>query len=62
VDELVGTAEIAARLRAARARVVNEWLRRYPGGFPEPLVRLPAGMIWACSDVEAWARRTGTLS
>jgi hypothetical protein len=60
VDELVGAAEIAERLRARHPSLVHDWLRRYPD-FPQPVAKLKAAHVWAWPDVEAWARQTGRL-
>ncbi len=59
-DDLVGTADIAARLGAAQHKVVNEWIRRYPD-FPKPLRIIGGVKIWNWSDVERWALATGRL-
>jgi predicted DNA-binding transcriptional regulator AlpA len=61
VDDLVGTAEIAARLGVKRPQVVHDWRRRYKD-FPEPVARLSQVHVWSWPDVEAWARKTGRLS
>jgi hypothetical protein len=58
---LVGTVEIAQRLSVSDHNVVNNWRRRHPD-FPEPLITLRQGRIWAWPDVEAWAQNTGRLS
>ena len=60
VDELVGTAEIAERLRVKRAEVVHDWRRRH-ADFPAPVARLRIGYVWHWPDVEAWAKKTGRL-
>jgi hypothetical protein len=57
--DLVGVAEIAERLGVGTS-VVHDWRRRH-ADFPEPVLRLRMGLIWAWKDVEAWARRTGRL-
>ena len=64
MDQLVGAAEIAARLtQSGQTSIVHDWRRRYPKGsrtaFPEPVVVLSSGMVWAWPDVVAWARATG---
>ena len=61
VEQLVGTAEIAERLGVKRHQVVNDWMRRYPGEFPDPVAQLRRGPIWNWPDVERWARKTGRL-
>lgn len=58
VDHLVGTVEIARRLGVRDHNVVNTWRRRH-ADFPEPLVDLYHGRLWAWPDVDMWARRTG---
>lgn len=60
VDELVGAAEIARRLKVAGREVVNAWRRRHPD-FPRPVATLEMGNVWSWPDVEAWARKTGRL-
>lgn len=59
-DQLVGAAEIAARLGVKRPQVVHDWRRRHPD-FPEPVVSLRQAMIWHWPDIEAWARGTKRL-
>lgn len=61
VDHLVGAAEIAERLGAARPQVVHEWRRRYPD-FPQPVASLKQALVWNWPDVERWARATGRKS
>ena len=61
MTDLVGAKEIADRLRVSRPEVVRTWRRRKQDGFPEPVAELSMGLVWAWSDVEAWARRTGRL-
>jgi hypothetical protein len=60
VDDLVGAAEIADRLRLSHAETVHSWRRRYPE-FPQPVARLRQALVWAWSDVEKWAKATGRL-
>jgi predicted DNA-binding transcriptional regulator AlpA len=60
VSDLVGTAEIAARLGLADPRVVHSWRRRYPD-FPEAVAMLRQALVWDWKDVERWAHRTGRL-
>jgi predicted DNA-binding transcriptional regulator AlpA len=59
-DDLVGAAEIAARLGVKRTTVVHDWRRRHPD-FPEPIAKLQAAYVWSWPDVESWARHTGRL-
>jgi len=59
-DDLVGAAEIAERLGLAQVQTVHSWRRRYDD-FPQPIAQLRQALIWAWSDVEAWALRTGRL-
>jgi hypothetical protein len=56
--ELVGAADIAARLGISRARV--SVLTSGPG-FPQPLGRLGRSDVGRWSSVERWARETGRL-
>jgi hypothetical protein len=60
VDHMVGAAEIADRLGAARPQVVHEWRRRYLD-FPEPVAQLRQALVWNWPDVERWAKATGRL-
>jgi hypothetical protein len=60
VDNLVGTAEIADRLRVSHPETVHSWRRRY-AEFPQPVARLRQALVWHWPDVERWARRTGRL-
>lgn len=60
VDELVGAAEIAARLGVKRLQVVHDWRRRH-GEFPRPVVTVSRTLVWHWPDVQRWAVRTGRL-
>jgi len=60
VEQLVGAAEIAARLGVGKSTVVHDWRRRHPD-FPKPVAHLKTALIWDWPDVEAWARATGRL-
>ena len=60
MDQLVGAAEIAARLGSKRTSLVHDLRRRHPD-FPTPVAELKAGLVWAWPDVEAWARATGRI-
>jgi hypothetical protein len=60
VEQLVGTKEIAERLRIKRPHLVHDWRRRYTD-FPEPLARVSGVILWLWPDIERWARRTGRL-
>ena len=60
VDELVGAAEIAARLGVKRLQVVHDWRRRH-GEFPQPLAAISRTLVWYWPDVRQWAVRTGRL-
>lgn len=60
LEQLVGTAEIAARLNVGRTSVVHDWRRRYPD-FPQPVLELRMGQLWLWPAVESWARATGRL-
>lgn len=57
--ELVGVAEVAEMLGVTRQRVHQ--LVAGPG-FPEPVARLSAGLIWLRSDVQRWAVNIGRTS
>ena len=64
VSDLVGTAEIAQRLGLVESRTVHSWRARYQDSdnpFPEPVAMLRTALIWAWTDVESWARRSGRL-
>jgi predicted DNA-binding transcriptional regulator AlpA len=56
--QLVGAAEIAERLGAARPQMVHMWRRR-DASFPKPIAELRQAMIWHWPDVETWAKATG---
>lgn len=60
MDDLVGAAEIAARLGLSSQRVVHQLRRRHPD-FPQPVAELTQALVWAWSDVERWALATGRL-
>ena len=60
IGQLVGAAELAARLGVSRPQVIHTWRRRYPD-FPQPVLELDMGLIWFWPDVERWARSTGRL-
>lgn len=60
VDELVGAAEIAARLGVKRLQVVHDWRRRH-GEFPRPVVAVSRTLVWYWPDVRQWAAQTGRL-
>ncbi len=52
--DLMGTAEIALRLRVTRSRVSQLARER---DFPEPAARLIMGQVWEAADIEAWILR-----
>ena len=58
--DLVGAAEIAARLGIAYVETIHDWRRRYPD-FPQPVAKLRQALIWSWPDVEKWAKATGRL-
>lgn len=60
VENMVGAAEIAARLKLSHAQTVHTWRRRYED-FPEPVAQLEQALVWNWPDVERWARSTGRL-
>lgn len=60
MEQLVGAAEIAARLGSERTVYVHDLRRRHPD-FPQPVAKLKAGLVWAWPDVEEWARATGRI-
>ncbi len=60
VDDLVGAAEIAARLGLAQVQTVHNWRRRYEA-FPAPIAHLRQALIWSWEEIEDWARTTGRL-
>jgi hypothetical protein len=59
--QLVGSAEIAARLGLAHPQTVHDWRQRH-ADFPSPVAVLTMGMVWNWPDVEHWAKKTGRLS
>ncbi len=65
MEQLVGAAEIAERLRTAghsvQPRTIHQWRHRHPD-FPAPVVSLKQAFVWHWPDVEEWARRTGRLN
>jgi len=58
VDDLVGVAEVADRLRWDRRKVATYISR---GSFPEPIARLAMGPVWRWSDVETVAKEKGWI-
>lgn len=60
VDDLVDVRMIAERLGLAHPQSAGNLALRHPD-FPEPLGMWGRTRLWAWSDVEAWARRTGRL-
>jgi prophage regulatory protein len=50
---LMGTYEIAERLRISRERAYQLVNRR---DFPEPIQRLRMGQVWLADDIEAWIK------
>lgn len=60
VDDLVGAAEIADRLRLSHVQSVHTLRKRY-ADFPEPVAQLRQAMVWSWPDIEKWARSTGRL-
>ncbi|HEV2809442.1 MAG TPA: hypothetical protein VGV93_03470 [Acidimicrobiales bacterium] len=61
-DHLVGSTEVADRLRLKRVQHVH-WLRQHDSSFPAAVARIGAAgaYVWSWPDIEAWARRTGRL-
>jgi hypothetical protein len=57
--DLVGVAEIADLLGVGTS-VVHDWRRRHQD-FPQPVLRLRMGLIWAWPEVRSWASKTGRL-
>ncbi len=51
---LVGPAELAEKAGVSRT-MVNKWRDRFDD-FPEPLVTLKMGPLWAWVDVEPWIK------
>lgn len=61
VDQLVGAAEIAARLGSKRTVYADDLHCRHPD-FPAPATRLKAaGLVWDWREVEALATLTGRI-
>lgn len=60
VEDLVGAAEIAARLGMRQNHTVHEWRKRY-ADFPAPIAELAMGHVWSWTEVARWAKRTGRL-
>lgn len=61
MDQLVGTAEIAARLGLKNPETVHDWRRRHDD-FPAPVARLRIGYVWNWPDVLRWAKTTGRVT
>jgi hypothetical protein len=61
-DQLVGSNEIADRLRLKRVQHVH-WFRQHDAAFPDAVARIGASgaYVWYWPDIEEWARRTGRL-
>jgi predicted DNA-binding transcriptional regulator AlpA len=57
-DELVGAAEVAARLGLRRSRQVLD-LRLHRFGFPRPVARTGRNLVWSWPQVAHWAEREG---
>lgn len=60
VEDLVGAADIAARLGVKRLQVIHDWRRRHTD-FPRPMVSISRTLIWYWPDVRHWAVKTGRL-
>lgn len=60
MDDLVGAAELAARLGLSHRESVHT-LRKRDRSFPQPVARLRTALVWAWPDVQQWARQTGRL-
>ena len=58
-ENLMGLTEVAAFLKVSRQRA-HELSKKE--GFPEPVAKLSAGLIWEAADIERWARETGRLT
>lgn len=56
--DLVGVAEIAARLQV-KPQTVSMWKIR--GLLPAPFVALRMGDVWSWPTIASWAARTGRL-
>ena len=56
-QDLVGLAEIAARLQRPSNTIVRWCERHYL--FPEPVTRIHGARVWSWAQVEAWVKSTG---
>jgi hypothetical protein len=56
VPDLVGRAEIAARLGTS-VGMVDVWRRRH-ADFPAPLVKLASGPVWEWLSVVQWTHKS----
>lgn len=56
LENLVSGAEIARRLGVSKQRAHQ---LTHMDGFPEPLGRLGAAIVWRWSDVAAWSEESG---
>jgi hypothetical protein len=61
VDDLMGLSEIAALADTGKTNVSSWMDRRRVNGFPQPLVQLTMGGVYARSEVEPWLRAHGYL-
>jgi hypothetical protein len=59
--DVVGAYEIAERLGLSFPNVVHNWHRRHPD-FPEPVIKLKAGLFWDWNEVQKWVQATDRKS
>jgi predicted DNA-binding transcriptional regulator AlpA len=57
--DLVGVAEVADMLGVSRQRVHQLATQQ---GFPDPIARLSAGLVWRRTDIKRWAIQDGRLA
>lgn len=56
MEKVIGVYEIAERAGVTTGAVTN-WIRRYAGDFPKPVIVLQAGKFYDSDQVENWLRK-----
>ena len=56
MEKVIGVYEIAERAGVTTGAVTN-WIRRYAGDFPKPVIVLQAGKFFDSDQVENWLRK-----
>ena len=60
MEKVIGVYEIAERAGVTTGAVTN-WIRRYAGDFPKPVIVLQAGKFYDSDQVENWLRKRGKI-